>query len=208
MALKEQIREEPGTMGAIIQQTDAFNSKFRSHLRFVEENDAAFICGLRADPNLNKHLSPSDPDVEKQRKWISGYKDREKDGTEFYFIIVSDGQDRGVVRIYDFRQINGERSFSWGSWIIPPPRVPGLVTFSAILMYEIGFDALKFDRAHFEVRKANTGVVAFHERSGAHVEAEDHDNFYFRYTPADYLRFREASEEQIREHRRDASITA
>lgn len=195
-------------MGNIIQQTDAFNPKFRSHLRFVEENDAAFICGLRTDPNLNKHLSPSDPDVEKQRKWISGYKDREKDGTEFYFVIVSDGQDRGVVRIYDHRQIEGQRSFSWGSWIIPPPRVSGLVTFSAILMYEIGFDALKFDRAHFEVRKGNTGVVAFHERSGAQLESEDNDNFYFRYTPADYLRFREASKEQIREHRRGASIKA
>src|SRR3954467_981960 len=125
------------------------NTRFRSHLRFVEPDDAAFICHLRNDPSLNRHLGPSSPDVEQQRQWIERYKLREQADDEFYFVIVSDGQERGVARMYDFRPINGERSFCWGSWIIPPPRIPGLATFSAIMIYELGFDTLGFQRCHF-----------------------------------------------------------
>jgi RimJ/RimL family protein N-acetyltransferase len=68
-------------------------------------------------------------------------------------------------------------------------------------MYELGFDVLRFDRAHFEVRKANTRVVAFHERAGARLEREDEETCYYGYRPTDYLRFRSRSLGQVAEHR-------
>jgi RimJ/RimL family protein N-acetyltransferase len=189
-------------MRDIVQQTAALDPKYKSYLRFVEPEDAEYIVQLRTDQELSRYLTASPADVEKQRNWIVNYKDRELQGDEFYYVIMSEGAEHGVVRMYDFREIGGERSFSWGSWIIPPPRPSGLVTFSALLMYEIGFDALQFPRAHFEVVKGNAGVVAFHTRAGAVLESEDDEKFYFRYLPAHYQEFRARSEAQIEDHRR------
>lgn len=186
---------------AAVQRADALNPRFRSHLRFVQPGDAAYICGLRSEPSLNRYLTATVPDVAAQRRWIERYKAREADGVEFYFVIVSEGRDRGVVRMYDFKQMGRLPSFAWGSWIVPPPRPPGLVTFSAITMYELGFDTLGFPRANFDVTKENAGVAAFHLRAGAELESEDGESFHYRYTPAAYARFRANSAEQIRHHR-------
>ncbi|MBV8911813.1 MAG: GNAT family N-acetyltransferase [Acetobacteraceae bacterium] len=188
-------------MRDIVQQTAALDPQYKSYLRFVEADDAEYIVQLRSNQELSRYLTASPADVEKQRQWILNYKERERQGQEFYFVIMSERLEHGVVRMYDFREIDGEPSFSWGSWIIPPPRPSGLVTFSAITMYEIGFDALRLPRAHFEVVKGNTGVVAFHERAGAVVESEDEEKFYFRYLPANYQEFRARSEPQIKQHR-------
>jgi len=181
----------------------ALDGRYRTHLRLVNADtlDAAYICALRGDETLNQHLSPSSADVAAQLKWLEAYKVREQVGEEYYFVIVSDGADHGLVRMYDFRELEGRRSFCWGSWIIPPPRPPGLVTYSALLVYEIGFEALGFEQAHFDVRRENTGVVGFHERAGARRVADDEQDIFFRFSPQDYQAFRHASEAQISAHR-------
>lgn len=181
--------------------SDALNPRFRSHLRLVEPDDAAFICELRSDPALNKHLSASSPDVEAQRAWILRYKEREASGSEFYFVIRCDGNDVGVVRLYDFKEIDGKPSFCWGSWIIKPPRPPGLVNFSAAMIYELGFDALGFERSHFDVRNENTGVIAFHTRAGATLEEVLEHDHIFSFWRKDWEAFRKAVQPQITAHR-------
>ena len=40
------------------------------HLKLVAENDAKFICDLRSNPELNKHISQSSALVEEQQVWI------------------------------------------------------------------------------------------------------------------------------------------
>jgi RimJ/RimL family protein N-acetyltransferase len=134
-----------------------------------------------------------------QREWIEFYKKREAEGREFYFVIVNDLRDVGLVRIYDFRE--NPRSFCWGSWIIRPPRAAGLVTFSAIMIYEIGFDAMEFPQSHFEVRNSNAGVIAFHRRSGAEEVGKDDNNTYFIFDKLHYHYFRERSAIPIALHR-------
>ncbi|MBS0332953.1 MAG: GNAT family N-acetyltransferase, partial [Proteobacteria bacterium] len=177
----------------------ALDPNRRTHLRLVRADaaDAAYICRLRSDEVLGAHLSASTNDVAAQLAWLQGYKAREAAGSEYYFVIVSDGEDRGVVRMYDFREVDGRRSFCWGSWIVPPPRAPGLVTYSALLVYEVGFDALGFEQSHFDVRLANTGVIGFHERAGARRVAEDHQDAFFRFLPVDHDRLKAASAAQI-----------
>lgn len=184
-----------------VRRADALDPKFRSHLRLIEPEDAAYVCSLRTDSSLNRYLSASAADVAAQREWIERYQAREATGGEFYFVIVSDTEDRGLIRMYDFKEIGGEPSFCWGSWIIPPPRPAGLVTFSAITMYELGFDTLGFPRAHFDVVKANAGVIAFHLRAGAEPEGDDARSFHYRYTPSAYARFRADSAAQVARHR-------
>ena len=103
--------------------------------------------------------------------------------------------------MYDFCEQGGRRSFCWGSWIIPPPRAPGLVTFSALLVYEVGFGALGFEQSHFDVRQANTGVIGFHERAGARRVSQDGQEAFFRFSSEDHERLRAASATQIAAHR-------
>lgn len=84
-------------------------------LRFVEDPDAEFILSLRLDDRYNTFLSSVSPDVEAQKKWIRKYKDDERNGIQYYFIIERlDGTPCGTVRIYDIRN----DSFCWGSWIL------------------------------------------------------------------------------------------
>ena len=180
---------------------DALNKKYRSYLRFVEPSDAEFIGALRSDPSLNRFLNPSSADIQAQKKWIKNYKNREMDNLEYYFVICCDEKDFGVVRMYDFH--TNASSFSWGSWIILPSRPEGLVTFSAIMIYEIGFDVLQFSGCHFQVRKGNRKVTAFHERAGAVQIGEDDDNLYLRFQPRNYVEFRQKSFKQILVHRTD-----
>jgi RimJ/RimL family protein N-acetyltransferase len=180
----------------------ALDSRYRTHLRLVnaDAQDAAYICALRGDETLNQHLSSSSADVAAQLQWLEAYKVRERAGEEYYFVIVSDGADSGLVRMYDFCELEGRRSFCWGSWIVPPPRSPGLVTYSALLIYEVGFGALGFAQAYFNVRRENIGVVGFHARAGARRVDEDEQDLFFRFSPQDHAAFRRASQGQIAAH--------
>ncbi|MDB2574298.1 GNAT family N-acetyltransferase [Planktomarina temperata] len=180
-----------------ILKSQAFDDEFFSHFRFVEQDDADFICSLRADENLNKHISKSDVNVEAQRNWIKNYKEREQNGDEYYFVIKHQTKDFGVVRMYDFQP----RSFCWGSWIILPSRPAGLVTFSALLIYEIGFEVLNYPQSHFDVRLENKNVIDFHIRSGAKPTHRDDLNQYFIFERENWFDFKERSKSQYRQHR-------
>jgi RimJ/RimL family protein N-acetyltransferase len=182
--------------------SEALDPRFRSYLRLVQPDDAALICELRSDQTLNRHLSPSSPDVGAQRRWIEAYKLRETAGDEFYFVIVSENQDFGLVRMYDFR--SAPDSFCWGSWVIRPSRPEGLVTFSALLIYELGFDVFGFAQSHFDVRKGNENVLAFHRRSGAIQTGEDERNFYFSFPREKFADFKQNSSSQWEAHRERA----
>lgn len=149
-------------------------------LREVEVSDAAFILSLRLDPRLNQFLSKTVNDLSRQEEWIREYHG--KTG-EYYFIIESEHNiPLGTVRIYDIR----DDSFCWGSWIIKKDAPIHAAIESALLVYEVGFYSLGFKKAHFDVRKNNDSVVAFHKRFGARVIDSDEINFYFSYTIEDY----------------------
>ena len=66
-------------------------SKYGLHARFVIESDAEFILSLRTNPMLSRFLHSTDNDVEKQKIWIRNYKERERNGTDYYFIYDANG---------------------------------------------------------------------------------------------------------------------
>jgi hypothetical protein len=175
----------------------SMDDEFFTHVRFVEPEDAEFICNLRSDQSLNKHISKSDPDINAQRAWIEKYKEREASGNEFYFVIQNQMKNYGVVRMYDFKG----NSFSWGSWIILPSRPSGLVTYSAVMVYEMGFETLGFEQSHFDVRLSNKKVIDFHLRSGAQETQRSDLDQYFIFPKSSWPKFRELSAEQIKMHR-------
>lgn len=165
--------------------------QFTKHIyfRLVHDSDAEFILSLRTDEIKSKHLSYVSNEIESQRQWLLAYKQRESLNQEYYFIISKDGfQDPlGTVRLYDFK----ENSFCWGSWIIvdSAPTYTGIE--SALTVYRIGFEILSFKNSHFDVRKSNKKVIAFHMRFGANIIREDEESFYFEINKKQYLKTEE-----------------
>lgn len=156
-------------------------------LRFVEKEDAEFILDLRM--KKGKFLSATNNDADKQKIWIEEYKKREKEDSEFYFIIFDKikKEDIGVVRVYNFLG----NSFEWGSWIIKEGASGYAALESALLVYEYAFFQKNFIQSHFEVRKENLKVISFHEKFGAKKIKETEKDNYYIYSLEKYLKFRE-----------------
>lgn len=149
-------------------------------IRLVNEDDAGFINSLRIDSRYNTHLSKVDDNIEKQREWIEKYKLEESVGKEYYFIIENlNGLKCGTVRLYDFR----DNSFCWGSWILNENKTRFSALESAFLVYDYAFNVLGFEKSHFDVRKENTKVIAFHKKMGAILKSEDELNYYYDIYP-------------------------
>jgi len=157
-------------------------------LRLATEADAAFLLGLRLDPSRNQNISATSSDLSAQVSWMHAYGAREAAGREAYFVIEVDGQPQGSVRLYDYRP--SVDSFCWGSWIIRPGAPASTAYQSAILVYDLAFGPLRFDRSHFDVRQANVSVWKFHEKMGARILREDDLDRFYEYAVEDYRQAR------------------
>lgn len=147
-------------------------------LRLIRPEDADYVHALRIDPAYNRYLSEVRGTVEDQRSWIEGYKSREADLRELYYVIQrKNGTRCGLVRLYDI----SADSFTWGSWILDHNKTPKAALESAMLVYKVAFYALGLAEAQFDVRRDNTNTLAFHRRFGAvETHATDQD-IYFTY---------------------------
>ncbi len=153
------------------------------NLRAVELGDAEFIYNMRQNQNKTKYLSKVTGDVKSQKEWIKNYKQREEDKKEFYFVIESKDKEKlGLVRMYDFKS----DSFCWGSWLIKENAPKTTAIESALQIYEFGFYILGFEKSHFDVRKGNNKVIAFHQRFGARIVDEDGLDYFFNFEKSDY----------------------
>ena len=162
--------------------------------------DAKFIYEMRQNEAKTRYLSKISGTVDTQKKWITEYKKREKENQEYYFVIESKDKEKlGLVRMYDFKIINQKKSFSgnslcsfcWGSWLIKDDAPKTTAIESALQIYEFGFKKLNFDMSHFDVRKGNDKVIAFHKRFGAKIVEEDELNYYFYFFKEDYEKVKE-----------------
>ena len=153
------------------------------NMRTVTTEDAEFIYNMRQNQNKTKYLSRVTGTVESQKEWIKNYKQREEEKKEFYFVIESkDKRKLGLVRMYDFQ----DNSFCWGSWLIKEDAPKSTAIESALQIYEFGFYSLGFEKSHFDVRKENDKVIAFHQRFGAKIIDEDELNYFFNFEKSDY----------------------
>ena len=153
------------------------------NMRTVTTEDAEFIYNMRQNQNKTKYLSKVTGTVESQKEWIKNYKQREEEKKEFYFVIESKDEEKlGLVRMYDFQ----DESFCWGSWLIKEDAPKTTAIESALQIYEFGFYSLGFEKSHFDVRKENDKVIAFHQRFGAKIIDEDELNYFFNFEKSDY----------------------
>ncbi len=153
------------------------------NLRTVETKDAEFIFDIRQHETKTKFLSKVRGSVETQKEWIQNYKQRENEKKEFYFVIESKKNEKlGLVRMYDFV----DESFCWGSWLIKEQAPKTTAIESALQIYEFGFYNLGFKKCHFDVRKGNNKVIAFHQRFGAKIINENDLDYFFNFEKKDY----------------------
>jgi RimJ/RimL family protein N-acetyltransferase len=153
-------------------------------LRPVQPDDAPYVHRLRTDQRYNAHLSPVTGTVADQRRWIEGYKAREAEGSEIYFVIERlDGGACGLVRLYDIR---ADR-FTWGSWILDENKTPKAALESAILSFGVGFERLSIPRAILDVRQGNDRAIRFYRRFGMSETGADEQDIFFEYLRGRYL---------------------
>ena len=152
-------------------------------MRTVDIEDAEFIYIMRQNQDKTKYLSKVTGSVESQKEWIENYKQRENEEEEFYFVIESKNEEKlGLVRIYDVRN----DSFCWGSWLIKEDAPKTTAIESALQIYEFGFYSLGCEKSHFDVRKGNDKVIAFHQRFGATIVNENELDYFFNFEKNDY----------------------
>ena len=153
------------------------------NLKTVSPNDAKFIYELRSNGLKTKYLSKINGTINNQRDWILEYKKREHLKQEFYFVIESKSSEQlGLVRLYDFK----DDSFCWGSWLIKEDAPKFTAIESALQVYEFAFYQLNFQNSHFDVRKNNTKVIAFHQRFGAEIINDNELDYFFTFKKNDY----------------------
>lgn len=141
---------------------------FRNAMR----SDADFILSIRHDPIKSKYISATTEDVSVQKEWLDKYSVA---NDHAYFIILSNHEAVGTIRIYDCI----EDDFCWGSWIISS-KAPGHAAIeSALMLYEYALDHLKFKKSHFSVHKSNRSVCRFHERFGAVKVCENETEIHY-----------------------------
>ena len=158
------------------------------NMRTVEIEDAEFIYKMRQRTDKIKYLSKVNGTINNQKEWIKDYKIRENKKEEFYFILESKKNEKlGLVRMYDFK----DDSFCWGSWIIKKNAPKTTAIESALQIYEFGFYNLGFEKSHFDVRKGNDKVIAFHQRFRAKIIDENELDYFFDYREKDYRIIRE-----------------
>ena len=150
-------------------------------LRLIRTEDADYVHSLRTDPSYNRHLSEVRGTAEDQRRWIAGYKAREADLRELYYVIErKDGIRCGLVRLYDI----SADSFTWGSWILDRNKTCKAALESAMLSFGVGFVGLGLSRAFVDVRIGNAKALAIYQRLRMDELRRDDRDIYFTYPRA------------------------
>jgi RimJ/RimL family protein N-acetyltransferase len=162
---------------------------FRFRLRPVVEADAAFIVGLRTDPQLGRYLHETSPRVEDQVAWIRAYEDRPDD----YYFVVEDGPSHepvGAIGIYDIDRGTGRAE--WGRWLIRKDSAAALE--SVVLVHRAGFEALDLRTMVSCTILENEQVVSFHRSFGANLGRTLPAHFAIRGAHYDAVEYEVSSE--------------
>lgn len=151
------------------------------NLRYVEEADANFIASLKLQSNTeNKAVSEDEVSIALQQ--IQKYK--QKEGSLEHFFIAEDksGTPKGVIKIYDTKG----NYFSWSNEFLSTSLSGSIFLEAAVLMYELAFFKLGFQKTRFEVPKSRGQDIFIHKNIGALIVKEDCQNYYFCFDKNSY----------------------
>lgn len=146
------------------------------YLRPVSKADAAFIIDIRCNSINSRFISETSKNLTAQINWIEGYKKREINNEELYFIgCTKEGSPFGTSRLYNF---TGD-TFTNGSWVVLPGTNPKYSILLEVLSRCYAFNEMGFEKCFFDVRKNNLFVIKYHKMFSAQFEfSKGIDNFY------------------------------
>ncbi len=154
------------------------------NLRVANELDAEFILQLRLDPNLNKFIGKTDPDIENQKNWIKSSFENEND---FHFIIEDkNGNPYGTIALYNIDYEKGQAE--WGRWIIKPNSEPFFSIESNGLAFYVAFRKLGLNKLIGGANIENKKVVNFHKMYVT-VSSIDEQHIWFYVNESNYLKY-------------------
>lgn len=166
---------------------DFHGERYGLSYRLVNESDSEFILSLRTNAWHARFIHSTDNDLAKQTEWIKAYKEREKQGRDYYFIYLFKNQPVGVSRVYNIYEYYGTE----GSWICRPDSEPNAVLATYMILHDVMFEDLGLDLSVFDVRKDNKKVQRTHKLFGAMVIGESEIDTYFSIFKKTYFEKRE-----------------
>lgn len=161
-------------------------SRYGLDVRLVNENDTDFILSLRSDKQLTRFIHQQDNDREQQLAWFKKYKEREREGRDYYFIYFKGGKPVGLNRVYNVFEYYGTP----GSWLCTPDNEIEASLATNFILNDIIFEFLGLDFTVFDVRKANKHVWKLHKQCGAKQIGKSEIDYYFIINKTDYFQRR------------------
>lgn len=168
-------------------------TEYGYYFRLVELEDAEFILSLRNNEKLAQHLNPTSGEIEEQIKWLKEYKNREKEGKDFYVICLKEDKKTklGLNRIYN---VDGN-TFEFGSWLYSPDSGSNTAVLGELFTKGLAFEQLGFTLCKMETKKKNTRVLWYAKSYKPRFTGEDELNHYFE---SDYENFKAHREKYLK----------
>lgn len=161
--------------------------RYGIHVRLVSEADSPFILTLRTDEKLGRFIHATSPDVQQQIEWTRKYKEREKQGEDYYFVFEKPkGNPLGVCRIYDINNDN----FTIGSWLFKKDAPVGAAILGDIITREIAFSLFPHSILNFDVRKANLNVNRYQATYKPQIVREDELSYYYTCSKENFEKYK------------------
>ena len=125
------------------------------------------VRNWRNSPEIKKYMY-TEPEItpEQQKKWYNKIK---KDDSKKYWVVNVDGEDIGLVCIFDIDRLN-KRCY-WGYYIgEPSARGKGIGKQIELNVLKYVFEKMNLNKLCCEVLEVNEKVVMIHEKYGSRIE--------------------------------------
>lgn len=130
-------------------------------LRPVTIDDAEFIVKLRNQEQARGFIHNTSNDVDKQRKWIEDYLQRDN---EYYWILTDlEGTPYGTQSFYEYNREKNE--IVVGRWVKMPGFENNAIS-SHVQLFDFAFNELKVDAVINDVVSTNKAVIKYHRFLG------------------------------------------
>lgn len=162
--------------------------RYGLHVRFVNEDDAGFILGLRTDSKLGQYISATNGDIEKQKEWTRQYKIRERQGLDYYFMFEKPlGNRLGVSRIYEIKK----ETFQTGSWIFKKDAPFGSALLGDIICHELAYELFPDGVNFHDIKKDNFSVNKYADQFNPQFIFETELTRYYINRRENYLKYKD-----------------
>ncbi|MBC8264048.1 MAG: UDP-4-amino-4,6-dideoxy-N-acetyl-beta-L-altrosamine N-acetyltransferase [Anaerolineales bacterium] len=133
------------------------------HLRDLRPEDKEIVRNWRNSPEVSKYMHTDQYiTVEAHEQW---FHRTFGDDTRKYWIVTYDGQDVGLVNLYDIDHVN-QRCY-WAFYIAAPNmRGKGIGTFVEYEILRIVFEELKLNKLCGEIISWNERIIHIHYSFG------------------------------------------